>query len=67
MLAEGGLTFQLNTKASFLNLMLLKKEASKWKKHWFYVSESTPDGEVPLLVYTAKQSEPRRLQVAKLP
>src|SRR4051812_17011318 len=67
MLAAGGLTFQLKTKASFLDLMLPKKAASEWKKHLFYVSESTPDGEVPLPAYSAERTEPRRMQVSNLP
>src|SRR4051812_718129 len=67
MLAAGGLTFQLKSQASFLDLMLPKKAANEWKKHWFYVSESTPDGEVALPMYSADRPEPRRLRVTKLP
>src|SRR4051812_4842891 len=47
--------------------MLPAKAANKWKKSWFYVTESTPEGEVALPRYSADQPEPRRLHVVKLP
>src|SRR4051812_1207245 len=56
MLAAGGLTFQLKSKASFFDLMLPAKAANEWKKSWFYVTESTPDGEVALPRYSADLS-----------
>ena len=67
MLAAGGLTFQLKSKASFFDLMLPAKAASDWKKSWFYVAEATPEGETAIPRYSANRSEPRRLQVGKLP
>ena len=67
MLAAGGLTFQLKSKASFFDLMLPAKAASDWKKSWFYVAEATPEDEVAIPRYSANRSEPRHLQVGKLP
>ncbi|MEI4896942.1 hypothetical protein Q8G71_37270, partial [Klebsiella pneumoniae] len=66
MLAAGGLTFQLKSKASFFDLMLPGKAASDWKKSWFYVAEATREDEVAIPRYCANQSEPRHLQVGKL-
>src|SRR3954464_15001654 len=67
MLAAGGLTFQLKSKASFFDLMLPAKAASDWKKSWFYVTEATPEDEAAIPRYSANRSEPRHLQVVKLP
>jgi hypothetical protein len=67
MLAAGGLTFQLKSKASFFDLMLPAKAASDWKKSWFYVTEATPEDEAAIPRYSANRSEPRHLQVGKLP
>lgn len=67
MLAAGGLTFQLKSKASFFDLMLPAKAASEWKKSWFYITEATADGEVAIQTYSTDRPEPRRLQVGKLP
>ena len=67
MLAAGGLTFQLKSKESFFDLMLPAKAANKWKKSWFYVTESTSSDEVALPRYSTDRPEPRQLQVTKLP
>ena len=47
--------------------MLPAKAASDWKKSWFYVAKATPEGETAIPRYSADRSEPRRLQIGKLP
>src|SRR3954471_17200611 len=47
--------------------MLPAKAASDWKKSWFYVTEATPEDEAAIPRYSANRSEPRHLQVGKLP
>jgi hypothetical protein len=67
LLGSGGITFHVQGGEDFLNVALLGKAASAWRKQWFYMREATLEGEIALPQYSPETSQPRRLWVKELP
>jgi hypothetical protein len=54
----GRITFQVQGGEDFLNVGLLGKAVSSWRRQWFYMKEETPEGEPTIPAY------PRRVDRA---
>ncbi|KAK1601276.1 hypothetical protein QYE76_017230 [Lolium multiflorum] len=65
LIPNGGITFQVKSGESFIDMALPKKAQSQWRRFWFYASthargsSHSPDSPEP--------STPRRLNVRSLP
>ncbi|KAK1680512.1 hypothetical protein QYE76_041360 [Lolium multiflorum] len=46
LIPNGGITFQVKSGESFIDMALPKKAQSQWRRFWFYAKEYTPPGEV---------------------
>ncbi|KAK1650279.1 hypothetical protein QYE76_068084 [Lolium multiflorum] len=66
LIPNGGITFQVKSGESFID-MALPKKASQWRRFWFYAKEYTPPGEVCIPQFDPEPSVPRRLNVRSLP
>ncbi|KAK1603600.1 hypothetical protein QYE76_048153 [Lolium multiflorum] len=67
LIPNGGITFQVKSGESFIDMALPKKAQSLWRRFWFYAKEYTPPGEVCIPQYSPEPSVPRRLNVRSLP
>jgi hypothetical protein len=67
LIPNGGITFQVKSGESFIDMVLPKKAQSQWRRFWFYAKEYTPPGEVCIPQYDPEPSVPRRLNVRSLP
>ncbi|KAK1627354.1 hypothetical protein QYE76_001669 [Lolium multiflorum] len=67
LIPNGGITFQVKSGESFIDMALPKKAQSQWRRFWFYAMEYTPPGEVRIPQYTLEPSVPRRLNMRSLP
>jgi hypothetical protein len=67
LIPNGGITFQVKSGESFIDMALPKKAQSQWRRFWFYALEYTPPGGVRIPQYTPEPSVPRRLNVRSLP
>ncbi|KAK1691770.1 hypothetical protein QYE76_008467 [Lolium multiflorum] len=65
LIPNGGITFQVKSGESFIDMALPKKAQSQWRRFWFYAKEYTPPGEVCIPQFSP--SVPRRLNVRSLP
>ncbi|KAK1648130.1 hypothetical protein QYE76_065935 [Lolium multiflorum] len=45
LIPNGGITFQVKSGESFIDMALPKKAQSLWRRFWFYAKEYTPPGE----------------------
>ncbi|KAK1662797.1 hypothetical protein QYE76_050956 [Lolium multiflorum] len=67
LIPNGGITFQVKSGESFIDMALPKKAQSQWRHFWFYALEHTRPGEVPIPQYSSEPSTPRRLNVRSMP
>jgi hypothetical protein len=67
LIPNGGITFQVKSGESFIDMALPKKAQSQWRRFWFYAKEYTPPGEVCIPQFDPEPSVPRRLNVRSLP
>ncbi|KAK1648843.1 hypothetical protein QYE76_066648 [Lolium multiflorum] len=67
LIPNGGITFQVKSGESFIDMALPKKAQSQWRRFWFYAKEYTPPGEVCIPQFSPEPSIPRRLNVRSLP
>jgi hypothetical protein len=67
LIPNGGITFQVKSGESFIDMALPKKAQSQWRRFWFYAKEYTPPGEVCIPQFSPEPSVPRRLNVRSLP
>jgi hypothetical protein len=67
LIPNDGITFQVKSGESFIDMALPKKAQSQWRRFWFYAKEYTPPGEVCIPQYDPEPSVPRRLNVRSLP
>ncbi|KAK1692934.1 hypothetical protein QYE76_009631 [Lolium multiflorum] len=67
LIPNGGITFQVKSGESFIDMALPKKAQSQWRRFWFYAKEYTPPGEVCIPQFSPEPSIPRRLNIRSLP
>ncbi|KAK1606524.1 hypothetical protein QYE76_030197 [Lolium multiflorum] len=67
LIPNGGITFQVKSGGSFIDMAPPKKAQSQWCRFWFYAMEYTPPGGLRIPQYTPEPSIPRRLNVRSLP
>jgi hypothetical protein len=63
MQRTGGVTFQVRAGSEYFDLGFPKK-INQWRKHYIYVRETTPAGQVALPVFSLEWSRPRNLNAA---
>jgi hypothetical protein len=67
LIPNDGITFQVKSGESFINMVLPKKAQSQWRRFWFYALEYIPLAQVRIPQYSLEPSVPRRLNVRSLP
>jgi hypothetical protein len=63
MQVTGGITFQVCGGSEYLDLGFHKK-VNNWKNQYFYMKETTPDGQVAIPPFSSTRSRPRNLNAA---
>ncbi|KAK1608227.1 hypothetical protein QYE76_031900 [Lolium multiflorum] len=58
LIPNGGITFQVKSGESFIDMALPKKAQSQWRRFWFYAKEYTPPGEVCIPQFSPEPSVP---------